>query len=63
MHKEIAADRERAKSQWNSLVGILRGLGVQIELLEPRAGLPDLVFTANAGVVRKNVFHSERLSP
>jgi N-dimethylarginine dimethylaminohydrolase len=56
MHKEIAADRERAKSQWNALVGILRELGVQIELLEPRAGLPDLVFTANAGVVRKNVF-------
>jgi N-dimethylarginine dimethylaminohydrolase len=56
MKKEVGADRERAVAQWNALVEILRGLGVTVELLKPRAGLPDLVFTANAGVVRKNVF-------
>ena len=56
MHKEVAADPERARKQWTSLAAVLRGLGVQIELLTPRAGLPDLVFTANAGVVQRNLF-------
>jgi N-dimethylarginine dimethylaminohydrolase len=56
MHREVAANRERAEVQWNGLVAILRGLGVQIELLTPKAGLPDLVFTANAGVVRHRTF-------
>jgi len=56
MHKEVGADRERAKTQWDLLTTMLRGLGAQIELLTPQHGLPDLVFTANAGVVRQDVF-------
>lgn len=56
MHKDVAADQPRAARQWSGLVAILHGLGVEIELMTPQKGLPDLVFTANAGVVRKNVF-------
>ena len=37
-----------------------RNLGVQVEMLQPRPGLPDLVFTANAGMIVKNVFLSSR---
>ena len=51
MSRERASHRERAAAQWGSLVEVLRGLGATIDLLEPRAGLPDLVFTANAGLV------------
>src|SRR5262249_6805458 len=49
MNRQHEADRAQAKQQWNALVAALRDLGVQIELMEPRPGLPDLVFTANAG--------------
>ena len=38
----------------------LAALGVQIELMTPQQGLPDLVFTANAGLVFENRFFSSR---
>lgn len=42
----------RAVSQWQTLMGILeQDLGVALERLSPIPGLPDLVFTANAGLV------------
>jgi N-dimethylarginine dimethylaminohydrolase len=34
----------------------LAELGVSVDLIEPVRGLPDLVFTANAGLVYKNCF-------
>lgn len=61
------ADREVAARQWYDLYRALRGkAGAQVELVESRPGLPDLVFTANAGlvdgdlVVRSNFRHSQR---
>lgn len=39
-----------AVEQWNSLKRTL-AMRVELAFLEPRAGLPDLVFTANAGLV------------
>jgi N-dimethylarginine dimethylaminohydrolase len=56
MNRSVNADRSLAITQWESLVQILRDLGVTIELVDPVEGLPDLVFTANAGCVRHNVF-------
>lgn len=47
------AERERARGQWEALYEGLRGVA-QIELIEARPGLPDMVFTANAGVVLGN---------
>ncbi len=48
-------DPERAKKQWQSLFESLSKFA-EIELLKPRPHLPDMVFTANAGLVRKDVF-------
>src|SRR5437868_1881766 len=46
-----------AEAQWENLHATLsRRIGAQIELIEPAPGLPDLVFTANAGVVEKDLF-------
>ncbi|HEX3315368.1 MAG TPA: hypothetical protein VHR72_10780, partial [Gemmataceae bacterium] len=51
MSRARGAVVERAHQQWHALHDTLIGLGVQIELMTPQAGLPDLVFTANAGLV------------
>ena len=37
--------------EWQRLHATLSGLGAKVELVPPQAGLPDLVFTANAAVV------------
>lgn len=67
MHVERKADLKKAKKQWGDYYGLLTGrLKVKVELIEPAKGLPDLVFTANAGLVRKRTFirsnfrHKER---
>ena len=44
-------DVARANRQWTRLVETYRGLGHQVELLEPAPGLPDMVFAANGGIV------------
>jgi N-dimethylarginine dimethylaminohydrolase len=51
MHRAHPADHDTAREQWSSLHRILSDLGVIIELIEPQAGLPDLVFTANAAMI------------
>ena len=51
MSRERQADHDLAIRQWRSLVDVLTGLGVEISLLDPVSGLPDLVFTANAALI------------
>ncbi len=60
-------NRARAHAQWDRLYRLLTNeLGVRVRLLPPHAGVPDLVFTANAGLVagrrliRSNFRHPER---
>jgi arginine dihydrolase len=60
MSRSRASDRPTAMKQWQALVGILRSLGVRVDLLTPQPGLPDLVFTANAGLMFGPVFYSAR---
>ncbi len=48
---DATAYHEHAVQQWNKLTDTLARLGVRLELLQPHAGVPDLVFTANAAVV------------
>ena len=55
MKRDVPSDRQVAVQQWNALRSILTELGAEIRLMEPVAGLPDLVFTANAGLVWKDV--------
>ena len=54
MHQEVTVDPERAREQWDNLRATLQQAGAEIELLEPHPDLPDLVFTANAGIVNGN---------
>ncbi|MFO0850976.1 MAG: arginine deiminase-related protein [Gemmataceae bacterium] len=60
MNRSLGAVRELAFRQWTTLRDTLVSLGVAVETLEPRAGLPDLVFTANAGLMFHDRFLSSR---
>src|SRR5918912_951486 len=60
MKRERGSTPERARRQWQTLYDTLRGLGAEVELMTPQPGLPDLVFTANAGLVFRNRFFSSR---
>jgi N-dimethylarginine dimethylaminohydrolase len=51
MHKEVAVDRDRAMAQWSGLRRTLEDAGATIEVLTPQPEVPDIVFTANAGLV------------
>src|SRR5216683_178496 len=60
MSRSRGAAPERARQQWRALYDTLGGLGVQVELMTPQPGLPDLVFTANAGLMFGRRFFSSR---
>jgi N-dimethylarginine dimethylaminohydrolase len=50
MHLASPVDPRRAVHQWEALRATYRDLGVEVALADPEPGLPDMVFTANAGV-------------
>ena len=59
MSRSIPSDLELSKQQWQGLRDTLLSLDVDIRLMDPVQGLPDLVFTANAGLIwRDAVFLS-----
>ncbi len=60
MSRSRGSTPERAQAQWQGLHDTLVKLGVQVELMTPQPGLPDLVFTANAGLVFGQRFFSSR---
>ena len=51
MSREVAVDVDLAAAQWDGLVATLRAAGAEVEVMDPQAEVPDLVFTANAGLV------------
>lgn len=51
MHR---SNRVRAMAQWQELHSALAQVA-RVDLVEPQAGSPDMVFTANAGLVRQGV--------
>lgn len=51
MHVAVSVDRDLAATQWDGLVSTYGRLGAGVELAEPRPGLPDMVFTANAAAI------------
>jgi lysine-ketoglutarate reductase/saccharopine dehydrogenase-like protein (TIGR00300 family) len=59
------SSRDRAVAQWQGLFEILKERAI-VELVKPQKGVPDMVFTANAGlvldqtVVLSRFFHKER---
>jgi N-dimethylarginine dimethylaminohydrolase len=59
MRVSNTANLERARTQWHNLMHELEHrIGLTLERMEPVAGLPDMVFTANAGVL-----HGQRAVP
>ncbi len=57
MHVERKVDSKKAAWQWRAYFDLLTStLQIKVELLKPVKGLPDLVFTANGGLVRKRTF-------
>jgi N-dimethylarginine dimethylaminohydrolase len=60
MDRGRGCDRAAAVAQWRQLVATLRDLGAQVEELKARPGLPDLVFTAGAGLIHGNRFYGAR---
>jgi N-dimethylarginine dimethylaminohydrolase len=60
MNRQIGNDPGLSRGQWQALYEALIELGVTVQLLEPVPGLPDLVFTANAGLVWRDNFVSSR---
>ncbi|NJN22196.1 MAG: fused N-dimethylarginine dimethylaminohydrolase/saccharopine dehydrogenase domain-containing protein, partial [Leptolyngbya sp. RL_3_1] len=44
------SSRDRAQDQWEQLYHVLKDLAT-VDLVEPQPGWPDMVFTANAGLV------------
>lgn len=51
-------DADLAMSQWETLVATLRLAGATVDVVPPVSGLPDMVFTANAGIVDGTTFHA-----
>lgn len=51
MDPSTTVDPHRAMDQWETLRRTYKELGHTVELLEPLAGLPDMVYAANGGLV------------
>jgi N-dimethylarginine dimethylaminohydrolase len=56
MSSEVSVDPELALAQWEGLVATLEAAGAEVVVMEPVADVPDLVFTANAGLVNGGQF-------
>ena len=60
MRRSRAALPAEAQAQWQGLRNTLISLGCEVELIPPQPKLPDMVFTANAGLVAGNQFIGSR---
>jgi N-dimethylarginine dimethylaminohydrolase len=56
MSREVSVDPDQALAQWEGLMATLEAAGAEVVVMEPEADVPDLVFTANAGVVNGGQF-------
>lgn len=56
MRRANAVDPGRAIAQWEGLHAELTRLGLEIELVPQEPGLPDMTFTANAGIAGPRTF-------
>jgi len=56
MQREVTVDAERAVAQWEHLAATLRAAGAEVVEMEAHPEVPDLVFTANAGLVNGDQF-------
>ena len=54
MNKKNQPAKNLALEQWLKLTSALALAGVELNFIEPQEGLPDMVFTANAGLIYRN---------
>lgn len=47
-----AVDPNKAMAEWESLVDLLKSLGVKVEIIEQKEDVPDMVFATDQGIVR-----------
>lgn len=62
MHPDEPTDTSLAVRQWNELYKIYVDLGFEVHLIEPIAGLPDMVYAANGGFVIDNIAYGARFT-
>lgn len=51
MNPQLPTDTSLAVSQWQELYDTYRRLGIDVQLIDPIDGLPDMVYSANGGFV------------
>lgn len=56
MNREVTVEAEQALAEWGRLAATLRAAGAEVVEMPARPEVPDLVFTANAGVVNGDQF-------
>ena len=55
----VKVDLDLAKNQWNNLKSTVERAGAEVKVVPPSEEYPDLVFTANSGIIKgKNVLIS-----
>lgn len=54
MDTAVPVDTALAMTQWQALCRIYRSLGHRVDVIEPVAGLPDMVYAANGGLIVNN---------
>jgi N-dimethylarginine dimethylaminohydrolase len=62
MHPEDPTDTSLAVRQWEVLYQTYLDLGYEVELIDPIAGLPDMVYSANGGFVIDNIAYGARFT-
>jgi len=62
MHPQVPTDTALALEQWQSLHDTYVGLGHTIELIDPIAGLPDMVYAANGGFTLDGIAYTARFT-
>lgn len=63
MHAEVTVDVDRARAQWEGLVATLRAAGAVVEVVPQPTDVPDMVFTANGGIVNVAAAGGPRFVP
>ncbi len=56
MNRTNQPDLDLARKQWYNLVSNLKKAGATVEVLRPVASLPDMVFTADIGLIDQHRF-------
>jgi N-dimethylarginine dimethylaminohydrolase len=62
MHPKDPTDTARAVAQWQALYDAYLELGHEVQLIDQVDGLPDMVYTANGGVVIGGVAYGPRFA-